>query len=32
VIDYDAGREPPVKPVPVIELLPGKTTRRWAGR
>jgi cytidine deaminase len=32
VIDYDAGREPAVKPVPVGELLPGKTTRRWAGR
>jgi cytidine deaminase len=31
VIDYDAGREPAVKPVPVTELLPGKTTRRWAG-
>ncbi|MFT3864378.1 MAG: hypothetical protein QM729_08905 [Solirubrobacterales bacterium] len=31
VIDYDAGREEPVKPVPVTELLPGKTTRRWRG-
>jgi cytidine deaminase len=31
VIDYDAGREPAVKPVPVMKLLPGKTTRRWAG-
>lgn len=29
VIDYDASREEPVKPVPVMELLPGKTTRRW---
>jgi cytidine deaminase len=32
VIDYDAARAEPVKPVPVMELLPGKTTRRWAGR
>jgi cytidine deaminase len=32
VIDYDAAREEPVKPVPVMELLPGKTTRRWPGR
>lgn len=32
VIDYDAARGPAVKPVPVMELLPGKTTRRWAGR
>lgn len=32
VIDYDAGREQPVQPVPVMELLPGKTTRRWRGR
>jgi cytidine deaminase len=31
VIDYDANRDEPVKPVPVIELLPGKTTRRWRG-
>ena len=23
--------EEPVKPVPVIDLLPGKTTRRWPG-
>lgn len=29
VIDYDASREEPVKPVPVMELLPGKTTRLW---
>jgi cytidine deaminase len=32
VIDYDAAREEPVRPVPVVELLPGKTTRRWPGR
>ena len=32
VIDYDAGRARPVQAVPVTELLPGKTTRRWAGR
>jgi cytidine deaminase len=31
VIDYDATRDEPVKPVPVMELLPGKTTRRWRG-
>jgi cytidine deaminase len=31
VIDYDAAREEPVKAVPVAELLPGKTTRRWRG-
>ena len=31
VIDYDATRDEPVRPVPVIELLPGKTTRRWRG-
>ena len=31
VIDYDAARDEPVKPVPVMELLPGKTTRRWRG-
>jgi cytidine deaminase len=31
VIDYDAGRTAPVKPVPAMELLPGKTTRRWRG-
>lgn len=31
VIDYDAGRAEPVRAVPVSELLPGKTTRRWAG-
>ena len=31
VIDYDASRDEPVKPVPVMELLPGKTTRRWRG-
>jgi cytidine deaminase len=31
VIDYDAARAEPVKAVPVMELLPGKTTRRWAG-
>lgn len=29
VIDYDAAREEPVKPVPVRELLPGKTRRLW---
>jgi len=29
VIDYDAARPDPVLPVPVMELLPGKTTRRW---
>lgn len=29
VIDYDASRPEPVKPVPVTELLPGKTTRLW---
>jgi cytidine deaminase len=29
VIDYDATRTDPVLPVPVMELLPGKTTRRW---
>jgi cytidine deaminase len=32
VIDYDAAREESVRPVPVMELLPGKTTRRWPGR
>jgi cytidine deaminase len=31
VIDYDARRAEPVMPVPVMELLPGKTTRRWPG-
>ena len=31
VIDYDAAREEPVKAVPVMDLLPGKTTRRWPG-
>jgi cytidine deaminase len=31
VIDYDAARPDPVRPVPVAELLPGKTTRRWPG-
>jgi cytidine deaminase len=31
VIDYDAARAEPVKAVPVMELLPGKTTRRWRG-
>ncbi|MBS1894657.1 MAG: cytidine deaminase [Actinobacteria bacterium] len=31
VIDYDAARAEPVKVVPVAELLPGKTTRRWRG-
>jgi cytidine deaminase len=31
VIDYDAARPEPVRPVPVAELLPGKTTRRWPG-
>jgi cytidine deaminase len=32
VIDYDATRDPnPVRPVPITELLPGKTTRRWRG-
>lgn len=31
VIDYDASRPSPVRAVPVTELLPGKTTRRWAG-
>ena len=31
VIDYDAAREEPVRAVPVMELLPGKTTRRWRG-
>jgi cytidine deaminase len=31
VIDYDATRDEPVRPVPVVELLPGKTTRRWRG-
>ena len=30
VIDYDAARAQPVQAVPVMELLPGKTTRRWA--
>ena len=29
VIDYDASLDEPVRPVPVMELLPGKTTRRW---
>lgn len=29
VIDYDASRPDPVRPVPVTELLPGKTTRLW---
>lgn len=29
VIDYDAARAQPVARVPVMELLPGKTTRRW---
>jgi len=32
VIDYDAARAQPVRAVPVSELLPGKTTRRWIGR
>jgi cytidine deaminase len=32
VIDFDAARDPAVKPVPVMELLPGKTIRRWVGR
>jgi cytidine deaminase len=31
VVDYDASRPAPVRAVPVAELLPGKTTRRWAG-
>ncbi|HEY0277055.1 MAG TPA: hypothetical protein VGC32_02180 [Solirubrobacterales bacterium] len=31
VIDFDAGRDEPVQPVPVMRLLPGKTTRRWRG-
>jgi cytidine deaminase len=31
VIDYDAGRAEPVEAVPVAQLLPGKTTRRWRG-
>src|SRR5882757_873657 len=31
VIDYDAARAEPVQSVPVMELLPGKTTRRWRG-
>src|SRR5882757_8852417 len=31
VIDYDAARPEPVRPVPIAELLPGKTTRRWRG-
>jgi cytidine deaminase len=31
VIDYDAARDEPVRAVPVIELLPGKTRRRWRG-
>jgi cytidine deaminase len=31
VIDYDETRDEPVRPVPIIELLPGKTTRRWRG-
>jgi cytidine deaminase len=31
VIDYDATRAEPVEPVPVAELLPGKTMRRWRG-
>ena len=29
VIDYDASLPDPVGPVPVMDLLPGKTTRRW---
>ncbi len=29
VIDYDASLPEPVRPVPVMNLLPGKTTRRW---
>jgi cytidine deaminase len=31
VIDYNASGDEPVRPVPVMELLPGKTTRRWRG-
>jgi cytidine deaminase len=31
VIDFDATRPAPVRKVPVTDLLPGKTTRRWAG-
>src|SRR5882757_1597434 len=31
VIDYDAARPDPVLPVPIADLLPGKTTRRWPG-
>ena len=31
VIDYDARRQPAVAVVAVAELLPSKTTRRWAG-
>jgi cytidine deaminase len=31
VIDFDAARPAPVRKVPVRDLLPGKTTRRWAG-
>lgn len=30
VIDYDARREPAVAVVPIAELLPSKTRRRWA--
>jgi cytidine deaminase len=31
VIDYDARRADPVAVVPVSDLLPGKTPRRWPG-
>jgi len=31
IIDFDAARPAPVRKVPVRDLLPGKTTRRWAG-
>lgn len=31
VIDYDPSRPEPVRPMPIAELLSGKTTRRWAG-
>jgi cytidine deaminase len=30
VIDFDAARPAPVRKVRVTDLLPGKTTRRWA--